>query len=65
MKEKRGGLLYFRGCFVGRVKVACTLLYSIFKVGRGLLYFSGVFLGEIFGVKKGGIWRIERLCYCW
>jgi hypothetical protein len=26
-----GGLLYFRGCFEGGVKVACRLLYSIFK----------------------------------
>jgi hypothetical protein len=34
-----GGLLYFRGVFGGRVKVACRLLYSIFKQGRGLLYF--------------------------
>ena len=38
-REKRGGLLYFRGCFAGRVRVACRLLYSIFKVGWGLLYF--------------------------
>ena len=36
---ERGGLLYFRGCFEGRVRVACRLLYSIFNVGRGLLYF--------------------------
>ena len=28
---KKGGLLYFSGSFEGRVKVACTLLYSIFK----------------------------------
>ena len=27
----RGGLLYFRGGCEGRVKVACRLLYSIFK----------------------------------
>jgi hypothetical protein len=38
-----GGLLYFRGVFGGRVRVACRLLYSIFRVGRGLLYFRGCF----------------------
>ena len=32
-------LLYFRGGREGRVKIACRLLYSIFRVGRGLLYF--------------------------
>ena len=37
--EKKGGLLYFRWCFAGRVRVACRLLYSIFRVGGGLLYF--------------------------
>ena len=37
-----GYLLYFSGGFAGRVKVACTLLYSIFNVGRGLLYFSAI-----------------------
>ena len=39
--EQKGGLLYFRGVFGGRKKVACKLLYSIFEVGRGLLYFRG------------------------
>ena len=39
-EKKGGGLLYFRGWFEGRVKVACRLLYPIFKQGRGLLYFS-------------------------
>jgi hypothetical protein len=48
MSAKRGGLLYFRGCFEGRVKVACRLLYSIFREGRGLLYFFVIFLGGIF-----------------
>ena len=38
-EKKWGDLLYFRGCFEGRVRVACRLLYSIFRVGRGLLYF--------------------------
>ena len=38
-ERKKGGLLYFRGCFAGWVRVACRLLYSIFKVGWGLLYF--------------------------
>ena len=32
-------LLYFRGGREGREKVACRLLSSIFRVGRGLLYF--------------------------
>ena len=45
---KKGGLLYFRGCFASRVKVACTLLYSIFIVGWGLLYFLDYFLVIIF-----------------
>ena len=30
-ERKKGGLLYFRGCFAGMVRVACRLLYSIFK----------------------------------
>ena len=38
-----GGLLYFSGCFEGRVKVACSMLYPIFKLGRGLLYFLDYF----------------------
>ena len=32
-------LLYFGEGREGREKVACRLLYSIFRVGRGLLYF--------------------------
>ena len=47
-----GRLLYFRGGCGGRVKVACTLLYSIFRVGRGLLYFRGCFWGEILDEKN-------------
>ena len=47
-----GGLLYFRGVCGGRVKVACTLLYSIFRVGRGLLYFRGCFWGEVLDEKN-------------
>ena len=43
-----GGLLYFSGGCGGRVKVACRLLYSIFKLGRGLLYFLDYFLVIIF-----------------
>ena len=43
-----GGLLYFRGGCGGRVKVACRLLYSIFKLGWGLLYFLDYFLAIIF-----------------
>ena len=44
----RGGLLYFSRGFEGMVRVACRLLYSIFKLGRGLLYFSVCFWGEFF-----------------
>ena len=47
-----GGLLYFRGVCGGMVKVACTLLYSIFRVGRGLLYFRGCFWGEVLDEKN-------------
>ena len=49
-EKKKGGLLYFRGCFAGRVRVACRLLYSIFKVGWGLLYFCDIFGWEFFDV---------------
>lgn len=38
--EKKRDLLYFREYSAGRVRVACSLLYSIFNVGWGLLYFS-------------------------
>ena len=41
-------LLYFRGGREGRVKVACRLLYSIFRVGRGLLYFIDSSYGTIY-----------------
>jgi hypothetical protein len=41
-------LLYFRGGCGGRVKVACRLLYSIFRVGRGLLYFIDSSYGTIY-----------------
>ena len=39
-----GDLLYLSGGCGGRARVACRLLYSIFRVGRGLLYFSGSIL---------------------
>ena len=35
--------MYLSGGCGGRARVACRLLYSIFRVGRGLLYFSGCF----------------------
>ncbi len=38
-RKKEGGLLYFKGSYEGREKVACRLLYPIFELRRGLLYF--------------------------
>ena len=45
-------LLYFGEGREGREKVACRLLYSIFRVGRGLLYFSGCFWWCKKGLKR-------------
>ena len=47
-----GSLLYFWGCFEGRVKVACSLLYPIFKFWGTYCIFSNEIWCENWAMRK-------------